>query len=317
MNLPTPATLKKIDPRSDSALDCLIERLFDYAGMFPPAQRDFESALRESASCNSSLRRPWLLASNLVLDTAHSQKLSETDLSVYGFNSPLSVCVLATAPFETVKSVLTSLSKTSSPIEISSLEVKTLGKPSRAIIAEWGELASQFRAMLAIEPDLSQENWSAELDSCIEGISKASQRVALKCRLTGPTGIGAEKLAVALCKACDTRSHFKVTGGLHHPVVDPSSHSYPMGFVAVAAAVMLRRVLGAAISESSIAQLLTNSSHERFSYGRNLRFDNHQISIEQLIAAKKSAHFSIGSCSLHEPDHDLIAFAETTGQSPA
>jgi len=49
--------------------DQLLERLFDYADMFPPAQRSFEDALKESASLATTLVRPWLVASDIVLDT--------------------------------------------------------------------------------------------------------------------------------------------------------------------------------------------------------------------------------------------------------
>ena len=34
-------------------------------------------------------------------------------------------------------------------------------------------------------------------------------------------------------------------------------------------------------------------------------FEGLSHSHEQLIQAKNQSHFSIGSCSLHEPDHDL------------
>lgn len=305
MNRVNSAHPHQIAPKPHSTFDCLIARIFDYAGMFPPAQRDFEAALRESASLASSLRRPWLRASDLVLDTAHTRRITEVALEHFGFHSPLSICVLATESFEQVSSALQALSTIPLPITVSSLEVKTLSEPPHNIISSWEPLASSCGALLAIEPDLSQENWQSTLDTCLEAISKASARVALKCRLTGPTGIGAEKLAAAICKASDLGAHLKVTGGLHHPVVDPSSHPYPMGFVNVTAAVMLRRALGAAISEFSIATLLTNSSWDSFSWVDEMRFENHSISLAQLTAAKESAHFSIGSCSLHEPDDDI------------
>jgi hypothetical protein len=84
-----------------------------------------------------------------------------------------------------------------------------------------------------------------------------------------------------------------------------------MGFLNVAAAVMLKRAVKDSLSESSLAQILTNSSYQSFSWRNGLRFGDLAISLEQLTAAKNLAHFSIGSCSLHEPDADLLSISDT------
>jgi hypothetical protein len=84
-----------------------------------------------------------------------------------------------------------------------------------------------------------------------------------------------------------------------------------MGFLNVATAVMLKRALQHSLSESSLADILTNSSYQSFSWDNGLRFGDFAISLDQLIAARNLAHFSIGSCSLHEPDADLLSFSDT------
>ena len=311
MNIFDSGTHDSVQHDPASAFDCLLERLFDYAGMFPPAQRDFEAALRESASLCSTLRRPWLMASDLVLDTAHASKLSKLNLSDFGFTSSLTICALATEPLEQTLTALRALSGASLPIRVSSLEVKIADNTASQAIGMWKDLAVQFNALLAIEPDLSRSNWEEQLDSCITAISESGGKVALKCRLTGPTGVGPDRLASAVSHACALGLPFKVTGGLHHPIVDSSRHEYPMGFLNVAAAVMLKRALGKSLSESSLVNLLTNSSYQSFSWRNALRFGDYAISLDQLMAAKHLAHFSIGSCSLHEPDTDLLSLSDT------
>ncbi|MEY4701927.1 MAG: hypothetical protein RL326_2114 [Pseudomonadota bacterium] len=294
-----------------SAFDCLLERLFDYAGMFPPAQRDFEAALRESASLGSTLRRPWLVASDLVLDAAHIRKLPECKLSEFGFTSPLTICALATEPVEQTLTALQSLTAASLPIRLSSIEVKIADDAATQAIEIWKELATQYNALLAIEPDLSRSNWDEQLDSCVTAISKSNGRVALKCRLTGLTGIGPDRLARAIARGCELGLPFKVTGGLHHPIVDRALHEYPMGFLNVTTAVMLKRALHSALSEPTLVDILTNSSYQSFSWENGLQFGDFAISLDQLTSAKNLAHFSIGSCSLHEPDADLLSFSDT------
>lgn len=302
---------KSIQHNPRSAFDCLLEKLFDYAGMFPPAQRDFETALQESASLASTLRRPWLVASDLVLDTAHVGKLSGLNLGDFGFSSPLTICTLVTEPREHALAALQSLTTASLPIRVSSIETKIADDTAVQAIANWKEPAARFNALLAIEPDLSRSNWDEQLDSCITAISESGGKIALKCRLTGPTGIGPDRLARAISRVCGLGLPFKVTGGLHHPIVDSTRHEYPMGFLNVAAAVVLKRALRNSLSESSLAGILTNSSYQSFSWLDGLRFGDFAISLDQLITAKNLAHFSIGSCSLHDPDADLFSLSDT------
>jgi hypothetical protein len=84
-----------------------------------------------------------------------------------------------------------------------------------------------------------------------------------------------------------------------------------MGFLNVTAAVMLKRSLKSALSETALLRILTNSSYAAFSWKNGLQCGDYDISLAQVAAAKKLAHFSIGSCSLHEPDEDLLSFSDT------
>lgn len=285
-----------------SPLDSLLRRLFDYAGMFPPAQRSFEDALKESASLATTLVRPWLVASDIVLDTRHARRLAELNISALGYADKPSICVLVTEPYDQVLSVVESLERSSPPVDIASFELKISAGAAAEAIATWSPLSKRCSALLALEPDLSGENWQENLKMTVVAISQSGARAALKCRLTGPTGISAERCASAIIAACDAQIDFKVTGGLHHPIVAPDRHQYPMGFVNVVAAVMFRRVLGDGITHSALTELLTNSSWNAFSWHSGLSYGDYNISLEQLRAAKGARHFSIGSCSLHEPD---------------
>jgi hypothetical protein len=78
-----------------------------------------------------------------------------------------------------------------------------------------------------------------------------------------------------------------------------------MGFLNVSVGVMLHRCLGGMISPKILAEVLTNQDAKAFSFGERLGFKELSISTKELEAAKAKMHFSIGSCSLHEPDEDL------------
>lgn len=291
------------------SFDVLLEGLFDYAGMFPPASRSFLDALRESAALPKTLQRPWILAADLVLDTAHTRRLAGEDLRALGFQRDISVCVLATEAPEEVSKVAQALRLSGSAeigFRVASLEAQSPPADLNTLLTALSPAAGALSALIAIEPDLSTPSWRHTLEHTVAALRGRSPTIALKCRATGPTGIGPERLAAAIAAACDNRLGFKVTGGLHHPIVEPNVHEYPMGFLNVAAAVMLRRALGDAASEDALCRLLKNTSRSAITCLEGVHYDDLHISHAQLVEAKERAHFSIGSCSLHEPDADLL-----------
>jgi hypothetical protein len=286
----------------NNPLDILLENLFDYAGMFPPAALPFEDALRESARLPAVLMRPWLLSSDIVLDVAHARKLLSLDLAEFGFSRPLSLCLLATAGADETSQLADGL--VARGVRLSSIEATSSPGSCNSTASSLAPIAAKHSALLAIEPLLSQQEWRTSLGEAVSAC-RNSPNVALKCRCTGPSGIGAERLSSALCAAADVNIPFKVTGGFHHPIVEPGRHAYPMGFLNLTVAVMLRRALGPAAPEGALASLLANSSVATFSLERGVSALSFSLPLEGLREARSRAHFSIGSCSLSEPDADL------------
>jgi hypothetical protein len=295
---------------SSRSFDILLREVFDYAGMFPPAALSFEQALAESAELQSHLKRPWLLASDIVLDTNHARMLTEMQRAASLFSRPIRLCLLATEQPQMVADLADTLSESAAcggiEISLSSLEVKVPLGTAREVAASLEGPARKHGALLALEPELSAQSWEEALHEVVTLASIEKGLIALKCRCTGPTGIGAERLARALVQACDARIPFKVTGGFHHPIVEPTHHNYPMGFLNLAAAVALRTVLKAKATEEALCRLLTNDSASAFSFHSGLSVCGLSLTLPEIVAAKAALRFSIGSCSLREPDNDLI-----------
>lgn len=292
---------------SRDTLELLLSSLFDYAGMFPPAGRSFHEALKESASLPTSLKRPKMLSSDLVLDVEYASKLMTTDLRAYGFSRDISMCLLASETpqrcLECATGLLTSKRRDGLRVSISSLEAKVSMEGISAIIGTLLPFAQKHSIQLAVEPDLSTLAWETNLHTTSSAIQ--GKGIALKCRCSGPTGIGPERLSAAIIAACDTAAPFKATGGLHHPIVEQERYGNMMGFLNLAAGVLLRRVTGEKISREMLSRLLTNASFEAITTGENLAYNGIAISYDQAVTAKRIAGLSIGSCSLHEPDADI------------
>jgi hypothetical protein len=285
----------------NAALDVLTHKLFDYAGMFPPANLSFSDALFESASFAQELERPWMVGSDVVLDITNLRKLTSEALASAGFYRPISVCALASEQVsETIKAI------TEARIcRINSIEAKVTPTSLQETISNYAPLASRLGALLAIEPDLSQDTWREVLEETAAHLSAQKFKVALKCRCSGPTGIGPDRLAAAIAVACDRKLGFKVTGGLHHPLVEPSEHSFSIGFLNVAAAVVMRRHWGDKASELLLARLLVNDSVAPYSQSEGISFEEFSLSTKEIHAARTQSLLSVGSCSLREPDDDL------------
>lgn len=295
---------------STRAFDILLRELFDYAGMFPPAALSFEQALAESAELPSSLKRPWLLGSDFVLDTNHARMLTKIQRGDSPFSRPVRLCLLATEQPHMIAELSDTLSESAArggiEMSLSSLEVKVSLGTAEEITASLEGPARKHGALLALEPELSAQHWEEALHEVVALASRERGLIALKCRCTGPTGIGAARLTRAIVQACDARIPFKVTGGFHHPIVEPARHSYPMGFLNLTAAVALRTVLKAKATEATLCRLLTNDSASAFSFASGLSVLGLSLTLPEVVMARGDLRFSIGSCSLREPDNDLI-----------
>lgn len=288
-----------------NSLHLLLANLFDYAGMFPPAARSFEAALQETCSLAGALNRPWMVASDIVLDTEHAHKLRGVNLGAYSARNPFRVCVLATEDSERVREEATQLLKKEPPVTISSFEIKTSPSSLGETLEQYGSFCASRDILLCLEPNLSVDGWRDDLTATINTLRSSPFHPGLKCRLTGPTGISAERFAAAIIGANEGGIPLKVTGGLHHPIVEPTRYPFPMGFLNVSVGVMLHRCLGDKISAKALEEILTNQDARAFSFGERLGFKDLSVSINELGTAKAKNHFSVGSCSLHEPDEDL------------
>jgi hypothetical protein len=295
----------------DSLLFLLLNELFDYAGMFPPASLSFEAAVAESACLHQTLTRPWLVGSDLVLDTVNARALAQRSPAEWGFSRTPRISLLATeepAHVLAVASLLLNQRYSSAPYTVSSLEIRVQAQEVATVIATYRDFAERHSCILAIEPDLSTHSWREELARCLQLIEQQRllySSIALKVRCSGPTGLNPHKLATAIAATCDQRLHLKTTAGLHHPIVESAVYGNTFGFLNLALAVMLRRTLGEGAPIDMLERIITNDSVQRLQLTAALGFESLAISREELIAAKDSARLSIGSCSLTEPDADL------------
>jgi len=308
------------EPVNSAALDALTRGLFDYAGMFPPASRSFEEALSESARLRRELRRPGLVAGDLVVQSDQVARLDGATLRGAGFppDRTVQVCVLGSGlstatPLEQEMTILLSMTgaaRADGPgCRCISYEVKIpRGAEARSLIEARLQQVARLAPLLCLEPDLSGGGWEEELDrtaSLISGLSPLfSNRIALKLRCGGPTAIDVDRLAAAIVTVADRELHLKATGGLHHPLVD-ARWGNTLGFLSLAVALALRRHHGRDFGGTEVAACLRSVDPAEFTLGAAAGWRQWRVSASDIEAQRHRFHLSIGSCSLHEPDGDL------------
>ncbi|MEN9845542.1 MAG: hypothetical protein RIS36_689 [Pseudomonadota bacterium] len=289
----------------ENSLHILLASIFDYAGMFPPVSRPFEAAIKEACSLKDTLFRPWMVASDIVLDTEHAHKLRGVNLGEYTTRNPFRVCIIATEDSQRVLDEVSHLVRKEPPVVVSSIEVRASPEEITDILEQYGAFCSLHDILLCVEPNLSVNTWQDALNAAVTGLKASPYPTALKCRLTGPNGIGTGRFTAAIISANESGVPLKVTGGLHHPIVEPERYPFPMGFLNVSVGVMLHRHLGKRISSKTLEEILINQDPKAFTFGDQLGYKELIISLNNLLRAKSKGHFTIGSCSLHEPDADL------------
>ncbi|MEB3299417.1 MAG: hypothetical protein VKO21_08035 [Candidatus Sericytochromatia bacterium] len=311
-------------------LRALVEGLFDYAGTFPPASLPIQDAMRTSASFPSTLARPWLVAADLVLTRDQLGTLTQEELVAAGFGPDRSfrwavlgeamdvgmACVMPRRLEET----LGCLQEKGDRQRVLSLEVRLRLGPGWAAglagtLAELALALSKEGTRLVVEPEWTPEEWrlgAAELAAALSSFPEP--RPVLKVRGAGPSAVTIPALVEVVGAVARHGLAFKATAGLHHPVRE-ACWSNDLGFLSLAAGLRFRQALGPDVfPDEALAVCLGASWDDPHAKGHGfgfvledgLQWSEWSLDQETLECQVRRFPFSIGSCSLAEPDADLV-----------
>jgi hypothetical protein len=89
--------------------------------------------------------------------------------------------------------------------------------------------------------------------------------------------------------------------------VEPGRHGNALGFVNLAAAFPLQYALGPdRFGSAEVEVCLGETDPGAFDFSGGLAWRDFATGSELLTGAIRAVPFNIGSCSLHEPDQDLV-----------
>ena len=319
--------------RHMKTLEILCNKLFDYAGTFPPASLSFDEALKTTSSFTSELSRPHLVAVDLVTPVVNLAKIDSALLERTGVKQGRRFLISAlvselgeksgklSGELLAIKAFNASLVDASIPIQTVAVECR-LSKYAQEDPASLHTPFDHIRDTLAgenirlfLELDCSASRWVDELRSLCTALQRAnsflkgSVEFGVKVRGGGPTGVTNEKLAIIIPLVTEFNLPFKATSGLHHPIIEtqPYGEANKLGFINLTMALMLSRALPGKFKGAAVERCLEGRSVRNFTFtDSKAGFEEFVITGAELQSAKKLSHFSIGSCSINEPDDDLV-----------
>jgi hypothetical protein len=293
-------------PVATEGLEVLVDGLFDYAGMFPPATLELDAALSEAARA-PRLHRPHIMGADLVSSLDDLERLDEDRLRMAGFGDTevraAVVGVQGDAIDDAVVAVARRNRDLAGVLSVVSLEVHGTTFPGAGLRTAAKALP---RVQLYIEPRMPDHAWARNAPAILRLLRQLQPetKVGLKVRGSGADAVKAQTLGWLLPQVIALGNPFKATAGLHHPILE-ARYGNALGFVGLAAALRLRQVLGEGMPMDALVRCLTEADPAAFSFDGELAWHGHAITVDQLRQAKKDLPFAVGSCSLREPDEDL------------
>ncbi|NBX67364.1 MAG: hypothetical protein EBR01_00195 [Proteobacteria bacterium] len=315
----------------------LLGGAIDYAGTFPPAALSLDQALARAAKWRQEGKHPWLM-NKMVLPVADIKKLTSEMLYKLGANgSPWLFAALGTPCqseqasefYKTVEWDLRELRRcrekwyySSCRQEVISYETKlpntVFAGPGAVKIYDFVSPVLERAASLTsneirdfffevpFDGDwrVNIENASQALSDWLDENDELDLIPGIKFRTGGAFVPSAEQLAFGVSKVTGHGLRFKATQGLHHAV----THGKDFGFVNLFAAINFSQGYGNVdFGLKQVEACLSDSHSKNFEFHQNkLSWKEFSMTVEEIETSRRSHGAAFGSCSLDEPDEDLL-----------
>jgi len=310
----------------NSSVKTLLNGLFDYAGLFPPAALPLPDAVDEYLAHRQEAD-DWMLGP-FVMTSGHWDALEDV-ADRLSSDSPLPVQLLPppAAELADIDDVLTAaLKDAETRLERLQGRVSVVGfewklpedaqlEASTAVLAisriesvfEGSSFADRPRYLEIIRDEAFLRQ--LPLYFLALGAQQRPDRLKAKIRCGGMKETdfpSTAELAAFLHAALRTGYPFKATAGLHHPVRHFNQHQKVMmhGFLNVFFAVTIGRCEG--LDATGIGEILedTNPNHFVFT-DSGIEWKGLKATTTEFIRDRRQLALSIGSCSFDEPRQDL------------
>lgn len=316
--------------RNHPSLYAFLNGLIDYAGLFPPANLDLKTAIKNYAqyihSIDSWMLGPFVIPITKLNELSQYSKLFSSGiplkLSVVGRKSETNneFLVQFHEDMEQIRIYHQTFSEWS---QIETIEIHLPHQvPSQELLKVLTLSTEKQGVNLFCEVSiLGETNWKAHLINTLDVIAqfneKKNKQIGIKLR-TG--GIKKEmippldRIAFAMAAVRDRKLPMKFTAGLHHPIrmyreeVQDKMH----GFLNIFLSGMLAYQEN--LDEKSIKHVLSEEESRHFIIQENeLGWRNFHLTSSSVQELRKRYLCSFGSCSFDEPRDELLELIQKEG----
>lgn len=284
-----------------SAVEALLTRIVDYAGLFPPASLDMDRAVRNFQSYLAG-DHAWML-SNFVLPAARLSEFAAAFDSICCTEQeqPWTLSVVTSA--ETAPEDLQAIDDFQQGAAfLSAVEIKVPTLPTARSILR---ILPRGRAhYVEIAPDRAAK--------FLPVLSAAGARAKLRTGGITPAAIPApEAVAGFLLECAHARVPFKATAGLHHAVRGVQPLTYQYGSPTATTYGFLNVFLAATLAfhganEKELVKTLSEENPKAFQLDEDeIAWHDRRISTDQIERVRTEFAIGFGSCSFTEPIDDL------------
>jgi hypothetical protein len=295
----------------------LLSHAIDYAGLFPPAQLDMPGAVAEYASYVAS-PDSWALGRFVV----PASRLTEL-LAVASDLPSLTERSLGSEPWDRCLCAVLGADLAADVDRVTTFNADHQGDAPRwwnaveAVELRAGTADAIGHALRTVPTELErfvEIPIEADPTPLVRAIRSGGGMAKVRTGGTAGDAFPSSEALVRFLAACVAEGvPFKATAGLHHPIRGDYRLTYERdsatgrmyGFLNVFIATAFLR---AGMAESTARAVLEEQDPNAISFdGQGVRWREHELSVDQLLAARGVAIQSFGSCSFREPIDDLTA----------
>ncbi len=294
----------------ERSLRALMNRLIDYAGLFPPAKLDMATAVRNYAEYLNSADS-WMLG-RLIVPASRLEEFEQAAAELLpkaASDGLWQISVLAAAAGSA------DLAMDVQRVEAFNAQHEKAGA-GRAIIDVVELKADSERAIqsaAAMMPEGVFAFFEVPIDRDPSALiaAAADAGAGVKVRSGGVTADlypTSENLARFIAQCAEANVPFKATAGMHHPLrhKNEASGAEEFGFLNVFIAACL--ALTDELEPDAIARILEEASPGAFSFTEfEAAWGDFALDTESIEDIREEFAMSFGSCSFDEPREDLRA----------
>lgn len=289
----------------------LLERLVDYAGLFPPASLDLPAAVREYADHRGD-QEAWMMGHFICPEGRLPDLLPFGDL--FPRETPLSLSLLpgpGPSTADRVRQAVAAFSDFASRFEgHANLAVLELKLPSEA--PELSDLRLAAEAASGAEVFVEWNPHRGDIERCLRLVQEARNEghrnlgAKIRCGGTEPSAFPTVHDVARFIRLCAyLEIPFKATAGLHHPVRHDRDGVSMHGFLNVFGAAVLAR--NGMDDQEDLESIVAERDPAAFKlHDGGFTWRSHSVNGERVSDARRLA-FAYGSCSFAEPVEDLEA----------